>query len=279
MKRRLSLSPSYVKDKLSAKDSLLSMRRSVWWSAQTMLTYPVVQVLLLLFFGAVDYATLNILFDTNMQADKELIAITALGACMLENVFALAAGHLYHKAVVSKNPRMRKLLLLSVVIVTGFLLVLFAFRFSARDTLAVTQTPDLTPEGTGTGSSTAAWLAITLGVQPFVTSAFSFLLGVFDDPVRKKERVLQESLICLDDQIAVSKASIQEMELFSADADIQYLEHSYQLALEYVDDLAGEWKEVACQALQERINAQPEQLTTITNSTRAKGEIALFPAV
>lgn len=275
MKKRFALSPSYVKDKLSAKDSLLSMRRSVWWSAQTMLTYPVVQVLLLLFFGAVDYATLNILFDTNMQADEALIVITALGACMLENLFALAAGHLYHKAVVSKTPRMRKLLLLSVVIVTGFLLVLFAFRFSARETLAV----DLTTEGAATGWSTAAWLAITLGVQPFVTSAFSFLLGVLDDPVRKKERALQESLIRLDDQIAVSRASIQEMELFSADADAQYLDQSFQLALEFVQNLGEEWKEIARLVLQERINAQPEQLTAITDSTRAKGEIALFPAV
>lgn len=271
--------PFHIEDKLSAKDSLLSMRRKVWRSAQTMLMHPVVQVLLLLFLAAVDFATLNILFDTNMQADEVLIAITALGACMLENLFALAAGHLYHKAVVSGNPRMRKLLLLAVVSVTGFLLVLFAFRFSARGTLAVTQTPDLTTEGAGTGSSTAAWLAITLSIQPFVTSAFSFLLGVFDDPVRKKERALQESLIRLDDQIAVSRASIQEMELFSTDADIQYLDHSYQLALEYIDNLTGEWKEIARQVLQEAIQAQPEQLTTITDSTRTKGEITLFPAV
>lgn len=270
---------SHIEDKLSSKDSLLSMRRNVYQTTKAFFMNPVAQVLLLIFFGVVDFANLNILFDTNMQADKVLIVITAFGACMLENVFALAIGHFYHKAVASKNPWIFKLLLLAVVSVTGFLLVLFAFRFSARDTLAVTQTPGLTTPVPSNASTTPAWLAVVLGIQPFITSVFSFLIGVFDDPVRKKEQALQESLIRLDDQIAIYKASIHEMESYSTDADIQYLDHSYQLALEWIDDLADEWRETARLVLQEAIQAQPEQLTTITDSTRTKGEITLFPAV
>ena len=123
-----------ITDKLALGEDLTRGRQRIQKASRTWYMWGPVEILLILFFAAVDYGALSSLFDNSMVASRWVITLTTAGACVIENFLASVAGRLYHEAVTLGDRRARKLLAGTVGVDLVFLLGLLLFRFVSRDT-------------------------------------------------------------------------------------------------------------------------------------------------
>lgn len=119
-------------DKLALGEDLTRGRQRIQKASRTWYMWGPVEILLILFFAAVDYGALSSLFDNSMVASRWVITLTTAGACVIENFLASVAGRLYHEAVTLGDRRARKLLAGTVGVDLVFLLGLLLFRFVSR---------------------------------------------------------------------------------------------------------------------------------------------------
>ena len=97
-------------DNLALGEDLTRGRQRIQKASRTWYMWGPVEILLFLFFAAVDYGALSSLFDNSMVASRWVITLTTAGACVIENFLASVAGRLYHEAVTLGDRRARKLL-------------------------------------------------------------------------------------------------------------------------------------------------------------------------
>lgn len=134
-------------DKLALGEDLTRGRQRIQKASRTWYMWGPVEILLILFFAAVDYGALSSLFDNSMVASRWVITLTTAGACVIENFLASVAGRLYHEAVTLGDRRARKLLAGTVGVDLVFLLGLLLFRFVSRDTSLSTSVQGLAGMG------------------------------------------------------------------------------------------------------------------------------------
>ncbi len=273
MKRTQQIS---IADKLSLGEALTAGRRRIQKSSRTWYMWGPVEVLLILFFAAVDYGALSSLFDNSMVASQWVITLTTAGACVIENFLASVAGRLYHEAVTLGNRRARKLLVGTVGVDLVFLLGLLLFRFVSRDTALATSVQGLAGMGStvtaGTGDeSTRAALALVLALVPFATSAVSFLMSYLcENPLRRRKEALEVELLRREETVAQLRAAVAEIQAYDPAQEHQLLLQRHRQARAYVDHLEAEWRELARHALAQRLEADPRQLSRLAASQTAQ---------
>ena len=273
MKRPQQIS---IADKLSLGEALTAGRRRIQKSSRTWYMWGPVEVLLILFFAAVDYGALSSLFDNSMVASQWVITLTTAGACVIENFLASVAGRLYHEAVTLGNRRARKLLVGTVGVDLVFLLGLLLFRFVSRDTALATSVQGLAGMGStvtaGTGDeSTRAALALVLALVPFAPSAVSFLMSYLcENPLRRRKEALEVELLRREETVAQLRAAVAEIQAYDPAQEHQLLLQRHRQARAYVDHLEAEWRELARHALAQRLEADPRQLSRLAASQTAQ---------
>lgn len=281
MKRTQQIS---IADKLSLGEALTAGRRRIQKSSRTWYMWGPVEVLLILFFAAVDYGALSSLFDNSMVASRWVITLTTAGACVIENFLASVAGRLYHEAVTLGDRRARKLLAGTVGVDLVFLLGLLLFRFVSRDTALATSVQGLAGMGStvtaGTGDEgTRAALALVLALVPFATSAVSFLMSYLcENPLRRRKEALEVELLRREETVAQLRAAAAEIQAYDPAREHQVLLQRHRQARAYVDHLEAEWRELARHALAQRLEAGPRQLTRLAApQAPAPQEIIPYP--
>lgn len=263
-------------DKLALGEDLTRGRQRIQKVSRTWYMWGPVEILLILFFAAVDYGALSSLFDNSMVASRWVITLTTAGACVIENFLASVAGRLYHEAVTLGDRRARKLLAGTVGVDLVFLLGLLLFRFVSRDTSLSTSVQGLAGMGAtvtvGTGDDgTRAALALVLALVPFATSAVSFLMSYLcENPLRRKREALELELLRQEETVAQLQAAAAEIQAYDPARELQLLTQCHRQARSYVDHLETEWKELARHILAQRLAADPRQLSRLAASQAAQ---------
>ena len=258
-----------ITDKLALGEDLTRGRQRIQKASRTWYMWGPVEILLILFFAAVDYGALSSLFDNSMVASRWVITLTTAGACVIENFLASVAGRLYHEAVTLGDRRARKLLAGTVGVDLVFLLGLLLFRFVSRDTSLSTSVQGLAGMGAtvtvGTGDDgTRAALALVLALVPFATSAVSFLMSYLcENPLRRKREALELELLRQEETVAQLQAAAAEIQAYDPARELQLLTQCHRQARSYVDHLETEWKELARHILAQRLAADPRQLSRL----------------
>lgn len=267
-------SKSTILDKLSLDCTLTTSRKNVQRSSRPWYMRNLVEILLILFFAAVDYGALSTLFDNSMVATKWVITLTTAGACVLENILASIAGHLWHEAVTLKKSSAKVRLLGSIAVDVALLTGLLLFRFVSRNA-TLTNVQGLTGMGTtvsaGAGDDgTQVALALVLSLIPYVTSVASFLLATCNSPLRRKREALELELLRQEETVAQLQAAAAEIQAYDPDRELQLLTQCHRQARAYVDHLETEWKELARHILAQRLEADPRQLSRLAASQTAQ---------
>ncbi len=268
-------SKSTILDKLSLDYTLTTSRKNVQRSSRPWYKRNLVEILLILFFAAVDYSALSSLFDNSMVATKWVITLTTAGACVLENILASIAGHLWHEAVTLKKSSAKVRLLGSIAVDVALLTGLLLFRFVSRNATLTTSIQGLTGMGTtvsaGAGDDgTRVALALVLSLIPYVTSVASFLLATCNSPLRRRAEALELEIIHLEETVAQLQAAVAEIQAYDPAQEHQLLLQRHRHATAYVDHLETEWKELARHILAQRLQADPRQLSRLAASQAAQ---------
>ena len=207
-------------DKLALGEDLTRGRQRIQKASRTWYMWGPVEILLILFFAAVDYGALSSLFDNSMVASRWVITLTTAGACVIENFLASVAGRLYHEAVTLGDRRARKLLAGTVGVDLVFLLGLLLFRFVSRDT------------------------SLSTSVQGLAGMGATVTVGTGDDGTRAA-LALELELLRQEETVAQLQAAAAEIQAYDPARELQLLTQCHRQARSYVDHLETEWKELA----------------------------------
>ena len=268
-------SKSTILDKLSLDYTLTTSRKNVQRSSRPWYTHGLLEILLIVFFSACDAASVQSLLDNTMLASSWVITLATAGICVLENILASIAGHIWHEVVTLKKRSAKVRLFGAIAVDVTLLTGLLLFRFVSRNATLTTSIQGLTGMGTtvsaGAGDDgTQVALALVLSLIPYVTSVASFLLATCNSPLRRRAEALELEIIHLEETVAQLQAAVAEIQAYDPAQERQLLLQRHRHATAYVDHLETAWKQLARHILAQRLEADPRQLSRLAASQAAQ---------